>query len=118
MCLVGLGADVFLLHGLCCHAKGELTMKHRVVWIVTFVVLVVLFTVSVAMSAGNGFEVRSSCRVEGAWVSSFTGPWDKALIMQETLTPLDPAGKKLAYVMHLVNPDATFGIPVPPFSEN
>jgi hypothetical protein len=92
-------------------------MKHRVVLIVTFVLLIVLFTVSVVLSAGNGFEKRSECRLQGAWVSSFYGPWDKPLLMQETLTPLDPAGKKMAYFMHLVNPDATFAFPFPPFSE-
>jgi hypothetical protein len=81
------------------------------------VLLIGLLTVTVVLSAGNGFEAKSSCRVEGAWVSSFTGPWDKPLIMQETLTPLDPAGKKMAYFMHLVNPDATFAFPFPPFSE-
>ena len=92
-------------------------MKHRVVLIVSLVLLIGLLTVSVVLSAGNGFEAKSSCRVEGAWVSSFTGPWDKPLIMQETLTPLDPEGKKMAYFMHLVNPDATFGFPFPPFSK-
>ena len=92
-------------------------MKARLVLVVTFVLLVVLFTVGVVLSAGNGFEARSSCRLEGAWVSSFTGPWAKPLLMQETFTPLDPAGKKMAYVMRLVNPDATFAIPEPPFSD-
>ena len=54
--------------------------------------------------------------MEGAWIGSFAGgPWDDPLMFQSTLTPLDPAGKQLTYVMRLVNPDATFQIP--PFEE-
>jgi hypothetical protein len=92
-------------------------MKNKIVLISTFVLLAVLFAVSVVLSAGNDVEARSSCHLEGSWVSSFTGPWDKPLIMQETIIPLDPGGKKMAYFMHLVNPDATFAFPFPPFSE-
>ena len=92
-------------------------MKKRVMIIIVFVLLTVLFTVSIALSAGSGAAAKSRCRIQGAWVSSFTGPWTTPLIMQETLTPLDPAGKHLAYVMRLVNPDATFGFPFEPFSQ-
>ena len=50
--------------------------------------------------------------MQGAWVGSFAGgPWDTPLIMLNTLTPLDPAGKKLAYVMRWVNADATLKNP-------
>ena len=54
----------------------------------------------------------TGCRIQGAWVSSFAGgPWDTPLLMQETISPQDPAGNKLTYTMHMVNPDATFRIP-------
>jgi hypothetical protein len=56
------------------------------------------------------------CEVQGSWIGSFSGgPWDTALILEETFTPLEPNGKRLAYVMRLVNPDATFRIP--PFED-
>jgi hypothetical protein len=55
--------------------------------------------------------------LQGAWVSSFYGPWAKPLIVQETISSLDPAGKRLTYTMRLVNPDATFGFAFPPFNE-
>ena len=59
----------------------------------------------------------ADCQVAGAWVGKFTGgPWDTPLIIQNTLTPLDPEGNKLVYVIRLVNPDATFKIP--PFAES
>lgn len=97
--------------------KGELDVKKRIVVIGIFVLLIVLVTVSATLSADQGTAVKARCSIQGSWVSSFTGPWDTALIMQETIIPLDPAGKKLAYTMHLVNPDATFGFPFEPFSE-
>ena len=91
--------------------------RKRVGLLLVVVMFAILLSVGVAQSAGKGSAGRSKCQIQGAWVSSFMGPWETPLIMQETITPLDPAGKKLSYVMHLVNPDATFGFPFPPFSE-
>lgn len=57
-------------------------------------------------------EEAADCNMQGAWVGSFAGgPWDTPLIMLNTLTPLDPAGEKLAYVMRWVNADPTLRNP-------
>lgn len=64
------------------------------------------------MTIGSVAAAPVDCRIEGAWISSFSGgPWSTPLIMQETITPQDPAGNKLTYVMRLVNPDVTFAMP-------
>jgi hypothetical protein len=90
-------------------------------WISLLLVLVVVFTaliwIGFARFASDVAAAPGQCNLQGAWVSSFYGPWQKPLIMQETISPLDPAGNKLTYTMHLVNPDATFGFPIPPFTE-
>jgi hypothetical protein len=53
----------------------------------------------------------ADCRIQGTWVDSFSGgPWADPLIIQTTITPQDPAGNRLTYVMRLVNPDVTFGL--------
>lgn len=58
-------------------------------------------------------EQAAECDVTGAWVSSFSGgPWDTPLVMLNTLTPLDPDGEKLAYVMRWVNGDVTLRNPL------
>ena len=54
----------------------------------------------------------ADCRMQGAWVGSFSGgAYDMPLIFQSTITPHDPAGDKLTYVMRWVNPDVTFKNP-------
>lgn len=83
-------------------------------WVALFLAVAVvvsgLLYAGAPLFTGDVAAAPSKCNIEGAWVSSFTGPlWNTPLVMQETLVPLDPAGKKLAYTMHLVNPDATFG---------
>ena len=51
----------------------------------------------------------ASCAIPGSWITYLKEPPDvPTLIMQETLTPLDPAAKRLSYVLRLVNGDATF----------
>ena len=77
-----------------------------------------LVYIGISQFSGDVAAAPSECRMQGAWVSSFAGgPWDRPLIIQETISPQDPAGMKLTYVMRPVNPDATFGFPFPPFSE-
>ena len=90
-------------------------------WVALFLTVVVLFAVllyaGAAQFAGDVAAAPANCRIQGAWVSSFAGgPWDTPLLMLETISPQDPAGNKLTYTMHLVNPDATFA--APPLSES
>lgn len=59
----------------------------------------------------SGFEHGSyrPCKIQGAWIGYLKEPPGfPTLMIQETLTPLDPAANRLAYVVRLVNPDATF----------
>ena len=64
------------------------------------------------ISAIERADASGRCRIQGSWVTSAAvGPWDTPLVIQETITPLNAAGTKLAYVMRLVNPDVTFGFP-------
>ena len=83
-----------------------------------FVTLLLLATAAI-VAGSVGLEGASpvaaapdDCTIEGAWVGRFAGgPWDTPLIFQNTVTPQDPAGKKLTYVMRWVNPDATLKNP-------
>jgi hypothetical protein len=49
------------------------------------------------------------CTIPGSWITYLKEPEGfSPLVMQETLTPLDPARRRLSYVLRLVNGDPTF----------
>jgi hypothetical protein len=71
----------------------------------------VLVSITAFLGARSVSADEDLCRLQGSWIGYFAGgPWDTTLIMEETITPLEPNGKRLAYVMRLVNVDATFGM--------
>ena len=81
--------------------------RTRLLWLIFVCVLLLSACAPVAAQ-----QPASTCTMQGAWVGNFAGgPWDTPLIMLNTLTPLDPAGKKMAYVMHWVNADPTLRNP-------
>jgi hypothetical protein len=87
-------------------------MIKKVLVFVSLVFLVIGVSMFVFVDRFPLAAAQAECRVEGSWVGSyFGGPWDDPLILQNTLTPLDPAGEKLTYVMRWVNPDVTLKNP-------
>ncbi len=77
--------------------------------IVALVALVALLLAAAPKARGSAAADSASCGISGSWIGYLKEPpGAPTLIMQETLTPLDPAAKRLAYVLRLVNPDATF----------
>jgi hypothetical protein len=80
-------------------------------FIIGFAGGLLLLLAAVFLTSGNVVADEKRCEVQGSWVADFAGgPWPTKLILQDTITPLDPNGKRLAYVMRLVNGDATFGM--------
>ena len=85
--------------------------RKRVSLLLAIAVLVALLLAGAPRVMGSIAADAAKCRIQGSWVGSFAGgPWPTKLIIQETISPQDPAGKRLTYVMRLVNPDATFGM--------
>jgi hypothetical protein len=51
----------------------------------------------------------TGCTIPGSWITYLKEPAElPALIMLETLTPLDPWARQLSYVLRLANGDPTF----------
>ena len=95
-----------------------MTKKWVCLVLVVSVVFAVLLFAGLTQFVIDVAAAPSQCRIQGAWVSSMSGgPGSKPLIMQETISPQDPAGNKLTYVLRMVNPNATFGILESPFLE-
>jgi hypothetical protein len=66
-----------------------------------------ILAAAVLMTTGQVAADEDRCEVQGSWVADFDGgPGSTGLLFQETITPLDPNGKRLAYTMRLVNPYA------------
>jgi len=88
-------------------------MTRATVFVALFLVVAIGFVAGCAAPLGGKVVAApAECRLQGAWVGSYSGgPWETPLIFQSTLTPQDPAGKKLTYVMRWVNPDATLRNP-------
>ena len=87
-------------------------MIKKVLVFVSLVFLVIGISMFVFVDRFPLAAAPADCRIQGAWVGSFAGgPWDTPLIFQNTVTPQDPAGNKLTYVMHWVNPDVTLRDP-------
>jgi len=81
----------------------------RYLWFTFVLILLLLVLCACQPVVGTAEAAANACSVEGSWVGSFSGgPWDDPLIFQSTLVPIDPAGKRLNYVIRMVNPDATF----------
>jgi len=83
----------------------------RTLWLILVLILLLVALCACQPIFETAEAAADQCTVEGTWVGSYSGgPWEDPLILQYTLVPLDPAGKRLSYVMRMVNPDATFRI--------
>ncbi len=81
----------------------------------TIVLLVVVGALGVMLgtpwrTAAQDWNMDRPCNIGGSWLGNFPagGPYDIPLLVSETLTPVDPAGDRMAYVMRLLNTDFTF----------
>lgn len=61
-------------------------------------------------TSAHDWSPYSPCNIAGTWLGNFpaTGSSSVPLRVTETLTPIDPAGNRLAYVMRMLNSDITF----------
>jgi hypothetical protein len=81
----------------------------RVTLVFAIVALAVLLLGAAPQATGLVSRSPKGCTIPGSWITYLTGPEDlPPLILQETLTPLDPGARRLSYVMRLVNGDPTF----------
>ncbi|UCC63310.1 MAG: hypothetical protein JSV36_21675 [Anaerolineae bacterium] len=83
--------------------------RTRISLLLAIVALAALLLAAAPKARISAAADSASCRISGSWIGYLKEPPGvPTLMMQETLTPLDPAAKRLAYVLRLVNPDATF----------
>jgi hypothetical protein len=81
----------------------------RVSLLLAVVAVTALLLAAAPTVAGRAATDSGGCEIAGAWVRYLdVPPGAPALFIQETLTPMDPAAKRLAYVGWTVNPDETF----------
>jgi hypothetical protein len=93
------------------HTQGETTMNRVRIGLL----LAIALAAGLLLAAGLRAPYTAAagvdrCPIAGSWVSHLeAGPEGaRTLVMQETFTPLDPAAKRLAYVLRVVNPSVTF----------